>query len=84
MPGGKRGAGLGWSWGWGLKSGIGVLALLWEPLGDCLAPLLFPFPLLAMFAGWLAWLQGTTQQRKGRVRFYTIGRDMVMHVWGGG
>jgi hypothetical protein len=65
MPGGSLGLVLGWNWGWGLKLGMGVLALLWVPLGESLAPLLLPFPLLAMLlVGWL-WLQGTTQQQKG-------------------
>jgi hypothetical protein len=67
MPGGKRGAGLGWNWGRGLKLGIGVLALLWEPLGDCLAPLLSPFPLLAMLLV-LAWAGRTCRLYCCRVR----------------
>jgi hypothetical protein len=54
------------AWPWlGLLPPAAVSFLLWVPLGESLAPLLLPFPLLAMLlVGWL-WLQGTTQQQKG-------------------
>jgi hypothetical protein len=84
MPGGSLGLVLGWNWGWGLKLGMGVLALLWVPLGESLAPLLLPFPLLAMLlVGWL-WLQGTTQQQKGasEAMYYREGWECMYGVVG--
>jgi hypothetical protein len=84
MPGGSLGLVLGWNWGWGLKLGMGVLALLWVPLGESLAPLLLPFPLLAMLlVGWL-WLHGTTQQQKGasEAMYYREGWECMYGVVG--